>query len=129
MTLKLKYSLLSSCLVLYGIGSGFTQTAEEFDFKRIEDNSFLIEEAYNQEPGVIQHISGFQYMKDKTWLCTFTDEWPVSGQEHQLSVTIPVLQCPLVLAHQKEKQEYLPIYPSNILCGNQKNKPEILFHG
>ena len=26
----------------------------------IQDNSFLIEEAYNQDPGVVQHISGFQ---------------------------------------------------------------------
>jgi hypothetical protein len=25
----------------------------------IQDNSFLIEEAYNQEPGVVQHISVF----------------------------------------------------------------------
>ena len=25
----------------------------------ISDNSFLIEEAYNQEPGVVQHISNF----------------------------------------------------------------------
>lgn len=69
-------------------------TAQEkttFDFKRIEDNSFLLEEAYNQEPNVIQHISAFQYMKDKTWSYSFTEEWPVFSQKHQLSTTIPIM--------------------------------------
>jgi hypothetical protein len=86
-----KYLILSICLVLYCINTAFTQTTADFDFERIEDNSFLIEEAYNQDPGVIQHISEFQYMKNKTWLYTFTDEWPVPGRKHQLSTTIPVL--------------------------------------
>lgn len=62
----------------------------EYDFMRIEDNSFLIEEAYNQESNVIQHISSFQYLA-KTWIYTFTDEWPLRGQKHQISLTIPVL--------------------------------------
>jgi hypothetical protein len=88
---NLKYLLLSICLALYCINTAFAQTVSEFDFERIEDNSFLIEEAYNQDPGVIQHISSLQYMKDKTWLFNFTDEWPVPGRKHQLSTTIPVL--------------------------------------
>lgn len=67
------------------------QTVNKFDFERIEDNSFLIEEAYNQDPGVIQHISSFQYMNDHTWSYTFTDEWPVPGRTHQLSASIPVI--------------------------------------
>ena len=91
MTLNSKYLLLCICLTIFIITPSLAQTADEFDFERIEDNSFLIEEAYNQEPGVIQHISTFQYLKDKKWLYTFTDEWPVPGQKHQLSVTIPVL--------------------------------------
>ena len=88
---NIKYLILSFCLALYYINPAFAQTANKFDFERIEDNSFLIEEAYNQDPGVIQHISAFQYMKDNTWLYTFTDEWPVPGRKHQLSTTIPVL--------------------------------------
>lgn len=88
---NIKYLILSICLALYYINTTFGQTANKFDFERIEDNSFLIEEAYNQDPGVIQHISAFQYMKAKTWLYTFTDEWPVPGRKHQLSTTIPVL--------------------------------------
>lgn len=58
---------------------------------KIQDNSFLIEEAYNQEDGVIQHIQTFQYLqKSKTWGYLFTQEWPVPGQTHQFSYTIPV---------------------------------------
>lgn len=91
MSKKLKYLILSICLATYYLTAGFAQTVNKFDFERIEDNSFLIEEAYNQEPGVIQHISAFQYMKNKTWLYTFTDEWPVPDEKNQLSTTIPVL--------------------------------------
>ena len=55
----------------------------------IQDNSFLIEEAYNQEPGVIQHISFFTRSFDtKDWVYTFTQEWPVGGQKNQLSYTL-----------------------------------------
>ena len=51
--------------------------------RKIQDNSFLIEEAYNQEPGVIQHIQAFQYMSDKSWNYTLTEEWPVPRETHQ----------------------------------------------
>ena len=57
----------------------------------IADNSFLIEEAYNQEPGVVQHISAWQRsLRTAAWAYTFTQEWPVGSQAHQLSYTIPV---------------------------------------
>lgn len=58
----------------------------------IEDNSFLIEEAYNQEAGVVQHIFNGQYTRtngEYGWNFSFTQEWPVFSVEHQLSYTIP----------------------------------------
>lgn len=60
------------------------------EVSNIEDNSFLIEEAYNQEKNVIQHISSFTRLWDsKDWGYTFTQEWPFPGhQKHQLSYTI-----------------------------------------
>lgn len=58
--------------------------------RKIRDNSFLLEEAYNQEKGVVQHIQTFQYMKGGSWVYTFTQEWPVPKETHQLSYTIPV---------------------------------------
>jgi len=59
--------------------------------KPIQDNSFLLEEAYNQEAAVIQHINTLFFDRTiHTWLYALTDEWPVISQRHQLSVTIPV---------------------------------------
>ena len=58
--------------------------------KAIEDNSFVIEEAYNQEEGVVQHI--FACSKnpyDDFFEIDFTQELPLSGQTHQLSYTLP----------------------------------------
>lgn len=57
----------------------------------IEDNSFFIEEAYNQEARVVQHISGFTYFAGaaRSRDYSFTQEWPVGGQTHQLSYTVP----------------------------------------
>ncbi len=61
----------------------------------ISDNSFLIEEAYNQEKGVVQHIFNWQrFQTDHSWVGTFTQEWPVGGQTHQLSYTLPYLHQP-----------------------------------
>jgi hypothetical protein len=57
---------------------------------RIEDNSFLIEEAYNQEPGVVQHIGTWlRALRTAPWIFTFTQEWPLGSQTHQLSYSIP----------------------------------------
>jgi MFS family permease len=56
----------------------------------LQDDSFLIEEAYNQERGVIQHILDVQYdRKTGDWLAMFTQEWPVPNEQHQLSFTVP----------------------------------------
>ncbi len=56
----------------------------------IQDNSFLVEEAYNQDKGVVQHINAFTRQRNGDWVYTFTQEWPVFTQKHQLSFTIPV---------------------------------------
>ena len=57
----------------------------------IQDNSFLVEEAYNQNYGVVQHISSFtRSWNSKDWAYIFTQEWPVPGDaRHQLSYTVP----------------------------------------
>jgi hypothetical protein len=60
------------------------------------DNSFLIEEAYNQEAGIVQHIFTGVYSVDRIsgtserrFDFSFTQEWPAYGQKHQFSYTIP----------------------------------------
>lgn len=54
----------------------------------IQDNSFLIEEAYNQEPGVVQHVHTMMRTGSGNWLYSFTQEWPVFSLKHQLSYTV-----------------------------------------
>ena len=78
----------AASMLMLIVGLGGSVAARETG--KIRDNSFLIEEAYNQEPGVIQHIQAFQYMKDGSWGYTFTEEWPAPRETHQLSATIPV---------------------------------------
>jgi hypothetical protein len=60
----------------------------ELNSSPIQDNSFLVEEAYNQEDGVIQHISLFQRLSTGDWAFTQTEEWPLRTQKHQLSLTL-----------------------------------------
>ena len=56
----------------------------------IQDNSFLIEESYNQDYGVVQHINSFQWLaQSKLWVYSFTQEWPVDiAPRNQLSYTV-----------------------------------------
>ena len=63
--------------------------------EKIQDNSFLIEEAYNQEDGVIQHIQMLQWDRNRgNWIYSFTEEWPTPRQNHQLSFTVPLSKLP-----------------------------------
>lgn len=56
----------------------------------LQDNSFLIEEAYNQEAGVVQHAAVVtRDQRTHTWAATFVQEWPFFGQDHQLSYLVP----------------------------------------
>jgi hypothetical protein len=56
----------------------------------IQDNSFLVEEAYNQERGIVQHINTFSRMwNSQDWAYTFTEEFPAPNRpRHQLSYTL-----------------------------------------
>jgi hypothetical protein len=55
----------------------------------IVDNSFLVEEAFNQEKGVFQNIFGWTRTDDGGWESSFTQEWPLLGMTHQFSYTVP----------------------------------------
>jgi hypothetical protein len=90
------------CLVVLvlSLGCVVRVAAEETESTRnvegIMDNSFFIEEAYNQERGVVQHILNILYsferggVEDQHGLdFVFTQEWPVFTQKHQFSYTVP----------------------------------------
>jgi hypothetical protein len=79
-----------ACLALALPGGVLAQETGEPE--RITDNSFLIEEAYNQDPGVVQHIGLFTRQRGgEAWAFVFTQEWPLASRRHQLSLTVPLL--------------------------------------
>ncbi len=58
----------------------------------IQDNSFLLEEAYNQEAGVVQTIQEFTRVAGTgDWVYSLTQEWPVPDEKNQLSATVQFL--------------------------------------
>ena len=57
----------------------------------ILDNSFLVEEAFNQEPGIFQNIFGVRAADGDGWEAAFTQEWPLFTQTHQFSYTVGAL--------------------------------------
>lgn len=54
----------------------------------IQDNSFLIAEAYNQEQGQIQHVVSLQ-RQNRDWFFNFSQEWALGSQSHQLGYSVP----------------------------------------
>jgi hypothetical protein len=92
-------SLVSACrrspwiaALFFGSAVPGSSVAQDTPAPAIADNSFLIEEAYNQEPGIVQHISTFVIAgkAHRDLFYTLTQEWPFRGQRHQLSFTLPV---------------------------------------
>jgi hypothetical protein len=56
----------------------------------LEDNSFFLEEAYNQDPRVVQHIFDWTFIDPAgDYAVTFSQEWPLFGRRHQISYSIP----------------------------------------
>jgi DtxR family Mn-dependent transcriptional regulator len=80
--------VLLLCLLLpFHAGAQTSTSGADRPFE-ILDNSFLVEEAFNQERGVFQNIFGFQ-RSEGVWDFAFTQEWPFTTQRHQLSYTLP----------------------------------------
>lgn len=69
-------------------------SAEEIEAVRhIADNSFLVEEAHDQEDGVVHNAAMF--VRDRLtgdWTATLTQEWPVVNEDHQFSYTLALSQ-------------------------------------
>jgi DtxR family transcriptional regulator, Mn-dependent transcriptional regulator len=59
----------------------------------ISDNSFFVEEAFNQESGVFQNIFNVVVADGGEWEAGFTQEWPLFSQAHQFSYTLVYLNA------------------------------------
>jgi DtxR family transcriptional regulator, Mn-dependent transcriptional regulator len=85
---------LTLLMAFAGLGRAAAQTPaqpppSENPFK-ITDNSFFVEEAFNQEAGIFQNIFGATRVNGQ-WAVGFTQEWPVVSQRHQFSYTLAFL--------------------------------------
>jgi hypothetical protein len=90
--MTLRNASIVSCALLCALA----HADEKRPIDGIMDNSFFIEEAYNQEEGIVQHIFNGVYGRErferagrKTFDASFTQEWPVFSQTHQFSYTVP----------------------------------------
>ncbi len=91
-TLMLKRVLIAAVCVLFS-SNLFAEGLEapRPERRKIIDNSFLLEEAYNQPYGVVQHIQIFALEENYTWAYYFFQEWPVPDEKNQISYAVPVL--------------------------------------
>jgi len=93
-TMTMLHVLLLAASLPLAARSASAQTPPAEAPSQIQDNSFFIEEAYNQDPGVVQHIQTFaRATHGDGWVYTFTQEWPAPGLKHQLSYMLTAAQA------------------------------------
>jgi len=85
---KVLVHVAAAALFLLTCSSTALAQAEPF---AILDNSFLVEEAFNQEAGIFQNIFGIRADDGDGWEAAFTQEWPLFTQTHQISYTVGAL--------------------------------------
>jgi len=87
---KVLVQVTAALLLILGLAT--SASAQNNPFKII-DNSFLVEEAFNQEPGIFQNIFGVRAGEGGAWEAAFTQEWPLFTQTHQFSYTVASLRA------------------------------------
>jgi hypothetical protein len=56
----------------------------------IVDNSFFVEEAFNQDPGTFQNVAVVRASGGSATDLAFTQEWPLGSLRHQFGYTVPL---------------------------------------
>lgn len=91
--LKLQFFVLFMCFVVASPSSAQEVSTKPSAPPLIQDNSFLMEEAYNQEQGIVQHIGTFRRHRGSSdFDASFSQEWPLGGITHQLSYDLPLIR-------------------------------------
>jgi hypothetical protein len=83
---KLLVHVAGALLLCLGLTAPAQAQATPFE---ILDNSFFVEEAFNQEAGIFQNIFGIELARSGEWAAGFTQEWPIVSQRHQFSYVLP----------------------------------------
>src|SRR4051812_24225047 len=88
---RARWSLCHFWLTAMALCASQTASAAQTPVQPFEitDNSFLVEEALNQDPGVVQNIFNVRIDRTHEWASTFTQEWPLVTKRHQISYTLP----------------------------------------
>jgi len=87
----MRFGLILSAILIVPAAAAQPVDSLASDKPGIQDNSFLVEEAYNQEAGVVQHISTFEKRRGSNdFDFAFTQEWPFGSIVHQLSYDVPI---------------------------------------
>jgi hypothetical protein len=87
---RTRIGALAAAALLAGAAPSLGQSAAPTPFE-ITDNSFLVEEAFNQEAGIFQNIFTWARDQDGDWFAVFTQEWPAPAMTHQFSYSVPVM--------------------------------------
>lgn len=56
----------------------------------LQSNNLLVETPYTQERGEAQHTFTFGRTRHENWASTFTQEWPLLSEKHQLTFSLPM---------------------------------------
>ena len=101
----MRLAMLVIALLAWGAAEARPEPAENGNGKEgvkprghLKDNSYLIEESYNQEQGVVQHIFnwvGFwthNQGQSREFSWQYTCEIPIGSEKHQFSFQFPMLQ-------------------------------------
>jgi hypothetical protein len=63
---------------------------KDLKYRLLQDNGFLVEEAFAQESDSIQHTYRFRRSFDgQGWEGVFEEEMPLGNEKHQLSISLP----------------------------------------
>ena len=84
-------SALAVLLLVCASAAARAQSSRPFE---IADNSFLVEEAFNQDSGIVQNIATFRSAGRNEWDASFTQEWPLRGRRHQICTRFRTLSTP-----------------------------------
>jgi hypothetical protein len=82
-------SVAAALSIISGFAAGAAAQSPAAEPFAITDNSFFVEEAFNQERGVFQNILVWEKVRDGGWDGSFTQEFPAPAIRHQLSYTLP----------------------------------------
>jgi hypothetical protein len=62
---------------------------EELEDRLLQSNGLLVETAYHQERGEVQHTINFSRSSRDGWASVVSQEWPLFSEKHQLSFSLP----------------------------------------